>query len=125
MVSSRRTGSGALLANLIREARKRRGITQQELALEIGVSQPEVARWESGRISDISLRNRHRLTDVGISRIALGLAHFSLDEVEDDFDAAIDETLKLGKPQLGARLLAPGLSWLSSEWEKAHLVVGE
>jgi transcriptional regulator with XRE-family HTH domain len=118
MVASRRANPGAPLAGLIREARKRRGMTQQGLAREIGVSQPEIARWESGRVSDISLHNRHRLAEAGISRIALGLASFSLDKVEADIDAAIDETLKLGKPSLGARLLTPGLSWLNYSWHE-------
>ncbi len=36
---------------LIREARLRGGLTQQELADLMGTSQPVIARWESGRRS--------------------------------------------------------------------------
>lgn len=36
---------------LIREARRRAGLTQAELAARLGTSQPAVARWESGRVS--------------------------------------------------------------------------
>ena len=36
---------------LVREARKRAGLTQQALAGRVGVSQPAVARIESGRTS--------------------------------------------------------------------------
>ena len=36
---------------LIREARLRAGITQQELAERLGTSQPVIARWEKGHRS--------------------------------------------------------------------------
>lgn len=36
-------------AQLIREARRRAGLTQAELAHKAGTSQPAIARWESGR----------------------------------------------------------------------------
>lgn len=34
---------------LIREARRRAGLTQAELAARAGTAQPAIARWESGR----------------------------------------------------------------------------
>lgn len=34
--------------NLIREARRRAGLTQAELAARAGTAQPAIARWESG-----------------------------------------------------------------------------
>jgi len=34
--------------NLIREARRRAGLTQAELAARAGTAQPALARWESG-----------------------------------------------------------------------------
>lgn len=34
---------------LIREARRRAGLTQAELAARAGTAQPGIARWESGR----------------------------------------------------------------------------
>lgn len=37
--------------DLIREARRRAGITQRQLARRLGTSQPVVARWERGRRS--------------------------------------------------------------------------
>ena len=87
-----------LLAGLIRETRKRRGMTQQEFAREIGVSQPEIARWESGRIGDISLRNRHRLAEAGISRIALGLAVSPLTRSKLISMQLLTRPLSLGSP---------------------------
>ena len=35
--------------NIIRELRKKKGIQQKELALEIGVSIPTVSEWETGK----------------------------------------------------------------------------
>ena len=45
---------------LVREARKRAGLTQQQLAERAGVSQPAIARLESGRTSP-SLEQVERL----------------------------------------------------------------
>jgi transcriptional regulator with XRE-family HTH domain len=39
---------GSYGGNLIREARRRAGLTQAELAARAGTFQPAVARWESG-----------------------------------------------------------------------------
>lgn len=36
-------------AQLVREARRRAGLTQVELASRAGTGQPAIARWESGR----------------------------------------------------------------------------
>jgi len=39
---------GSFGGDLIREARRRAGLTQAELAARAGTAQPAVARWESG-----------------------------------------------------------------------------
>ena len=39
---------GSYGGDLIREARRRAGLTQAELAARAGTAQPAVARWESG-----------------------------------------------------------------------------
>ena len=46
--------------DLIREARRRAGLTQDELASRAGTSQPGIARWESGRTA-VSLDDVLRL----------------------------------------------------------------
>jgi transcriptional regulator with XRE-family HTH domain len=46
--------------DLIREARRRAGLTQAELASRAATTQSAVARWESGRTA-ISLDDVHRL----------------------------------------------------------------
>ena len=35
--------------NIVKELRKKRGIQQKELALEIGVAQPTISEWESNK----------------------------------------------------------------------------
>lgn len=47
-------------AQLIREARRRAGLTQAELAHRAGTAQPAIARWESGRTA-VSLDDVVRL----------------------------------------------------------------
>jgi transcriptional regulator with XRE-family HTH domain len=46
--------------DLIREARRRAGFTQAELAKKASTAQPAIARWESGRTA-ISLDDVRRL----------------------------------------------------------------
>ena len=47
-----------MIGHRIREARKQRGYNQQWLAEQIGVSQPSVSDWESGR-NDPTMDNCH------------------------------------------------------------------
>jgi transcriptional regulator with XRE-family HTH domain len=47
-------------AQVLREARRRAGLSQHELAKRAGVHQPAIARWESGR-ADPSLSTIERL----------------------------------------------------------------
>ncbi|HEY3241335.1 MAG TPA: helix-turn-helix transcriptional regulator [Acidimicrobiia bacterium] len=47
-------------AQMVREARRRAGLSQHELAKRAGVHQPAIARWESGR-TDPSLSTVERL----------------------------------------------------------------
>lgn len=51
---------GSYGGQLIREARRRAGLTQSELAQRAGTAQPAIARWESGRTA-VSLDDVVRL----------------------------------------------------------------
>ena len=48
--------------NIVKELRKKRGIQQKALALEIGVSCPTVSEWESGK-KDPSGERLQKLAD--------------------------------------------------------------
>ena len=48
--------------NIVRELRKKRGIQQKELALEIGVSNAAVSDWENGK-KDPTGERLHKLAD--------------------------------------------------------------
>jgi transcriptional regulator with XRE-family HTH domain len=50
----------SLGGDLVREARRRAGLTQTELAVRAGTSQSGIARWESGRTA-VSLDDVLRL----------------------------------------------------------------
>ena len=63
--------------DLIREARRRAGLTQAELADRAGTAQPAIARWESGRTA-ISLDDVIRLV-----RLCALDVEFQLVERED------------------------------------------
>ncbi|MCK5007687.1 MAG: helix-turn-helix transcriptional regulator [Spirochaetia bacterium] len=51
------------LAREIIDLRKRRNLTQKELAEQVGTSQPAIARIESGSYKNISLSFLRRLAD--------------------------------------------------------------
>ncbi len=51
---------GSYGGDLIREARRRAGLTQQQLAARADTAQPAIARWESGRTA-VSLDDVIRL----------------------------------------------------------------
>jgi ribosome-binding protein aMBF1 (putative translation factor) len=59
-----------VLAEAIIEARKRAGLTQQQLARKMGSTQPVVARLESGRTRP-SLRTLERLAEATGSRLLI------------------------------------------------------
>lgn len=72
---------------LIREARLRAGLTQQELAERLATTQPVVARWEAGRSSPT-------LETVVRAVRACGLdLHVSLARYDHDDDRLIDDQL--------------------------------
>ena len=60
------------LASALIDARKRAGLTQDELTREIGTTQPAVARLESGR-GRPSIRTLERLAEVTGSRMLIRL----------------------------------------------------
>jgi DNA-binding transcriptional regulator YiaG len=55
------TASDAAVAARIREVRRARVLTQEELAERLGVPQSAVARWESGRVAGIRPRTIRKL----------------------------------------------------------------
>ncbi|MGH8973799.1 MAG: helix-turn-helix transcriptional regulator [Acidimicrobiia bacterium] len=64
---------------LIREARRRAGLSQQDLAGRAGVHQPAIARWENGR-AEPSLATVLRLVSVCGLELRLMLAPAAHDE---------------------------------------------
>lgn len=61
--------------NIVKELRKSKGIQQKELALSIGVAQPTVSEWESGK-KDPSGDRLHKLAEFfGVEEmVILGIA---------------------------------------------------
>jgi len=80
-------------SSIIREARKRRGLTQAELARRLGTTQSAVARLEGGRTAP-------RLETVLAAVRACGLdLHLSLAERDLDHRRLIDDALRLTPAQ--------------------------
>lgn len=72
---------------LIREARRRAGLTQQQLALRLGTQQPVIARWETGRQAPT-----FETVQRAIRACGLDLA-VSLVAADHDHERLIDEAL--------------------------------
>ena len=54
--------------------RERHGMTQRELAARMGVSQPAIAKLESGRVKNLELRTLCRWTTALGGQLKIGLA---------------------------------------------------
>ena len=74
---------------LIREARKRAGLTQQDLAEGLGTSQPVIARWESGATSPSVRRVVEAIRACGLD-LSVRLVTF-----DDQHEVLIDRNLRL------------------------------
>ncbi len=77
---------------LVREARKRAGLTQRELAERAGLSQPAIARLESGRTSP-SLEQVQRLMRLAGFELLVELAPY------DDSDRVRARALRSRTPE--------------------------
>ncbi len=75
--------------DLLREARLRAGLTQQQLATRAGTSQSAIARWESGAVQPSFERLRELIRACGLE-LTYGLANY-----DDSYDYFIDQRLRL------------------------------
>ena len=76
-------------ADLLREARLRSGLTQQQLATRAGTSQSAIARWESGAVQPSFERLRELIRACGLE-LTYGLANY-----DDSYDEWIERYLQL------------------------------
>jgi len=76
-------------SDLLREARLRSGLTQQQLATRAGTSQSAIARWESGAVQPSLERLRELIRACGLE-LTYGLANY-----DDSYDYFIDQRLRL------------------------------
>ncbi|MGH2778712.1 MAG: helix-turn-helix domain-containing protein [Actinomycetota bacterium] len=74
---------------LIREARRRSGLTQRELADRVGTTQPVIARWESGKRSPTYERLIEAVRACGLD-LAVRIVGF-----DEGHDSLIDDSLRL------------------------------
>lgn len=67
------------IGEIIKNARLKKGMTQDELAEKVGVKKSAVAKWENGRVSEIKRSNLKMLSE------ALGLnPNLLLGDINDD-----------------------------------------
>lgn len=76
-------------ADLLRQARRRAGLTQAELARRVGRPQSQIARWESGRVEP-SLESLRRLIRACGLELTYGLANY-----DDSYRPYIEQLLDL------------------------------
>lgn len=91
--------------NIVKELRKKKGIQQKELALEIGVAQPTVSEWESNK-KDPAGERLKKLAD-----------YFNVDELvilgKGVVDLAKDDTQGPKTPE--ARIVSFGMDKLPQD----------
>jgi transcriptional regulator with XRE-family HTH domain len=76
-------------ADLLRQARLRADLTQEELGRTVGRSQSAIARWESGRVQP-SLETLIELIRACRLELTFGLANY-----DDSYDAHINDLLDM------------------------------
>jgi len=76
-------------ADLLREARRRAGLTQEELGSAVGRSQSAIARWESGRVQP-SLETLRDLIRACRLELTFGIANY-----DDSYDSFINGLLDM------------------------------
>lgn len=57
--------------NIVRELRKKKGIQQKELAIEIGVSIPTVSDWETGKKDPTGIRLQKLANYFGVDELVI------------------------------------------------------
>lgn len=81
----------------ISEARKRKGLTQEALASELGVSRQTIAKWEQ-EISTLSVANAYKLMDI------LGLQYIEKKSFIDDVESE-DKKNSISKKKITKKLM--------------------
>lgn len=91
--------------NIIKELRKKRGIQQKELAISIGVAQPTISEWESGK-KDPSGERLKKLAEF-----------FGVDELVILGKGVVDltETIDTGPKTKEAQIISIGIDRLPKE----------
>lgn len=99
--------------NIVKELRKKRGIQQKELAITIGVAQPTVSEWESGK------------KDPSGDRLKKLAEFFEVDELVILGKGVVDlnnEAAKAPKT-LEARIVSGGMDKMTQEQREQVLAV--
>ena len=112
--------------NIVRELRRKAGIQQKELAIEIGVSCPTVSDWETNKKDPSGERLKKLAQYFGVDELViLGKGVVNLDRPEtEQIKQMILDKLKASQPQTDeARILAAGIDKLPKEKREQALDV--
>ena len=103
------------IGSKIKELRKARGITQDQLAASIGISFQAVSKWENGiALPDIALAPKlAAYFSVSMDE----LFDYNLKQIESDVEAIADEAYKYRQsdPEESRRILEKGLKKYNSK----------
>ena len=119
--------------NIVKELRRKKGVQQKELAIEIGVAQPTISEWETGK-KDPSGERLHKLAQYfGVDELVILGRNVDLFVPEDpamcgksETDQIIERLIKQleNQPKTSeARILARGIDQLTQEQREQALAV--
>ena len=119
--------------NIVKELRKKKGVQQKELAVEIGVAQPTISEWETGKKDPSGDRLKKLAQYFGVDELVILGMNLQLFAPEDPKECGKSETDQIierlvhqleSQPKTSeARILARGVDLLPHEQREQALAV--
>ena len=119
--------------NIVKELRKKKGVQQKELAVEIGVAQPTISEWETGKKDPSGDRLKKLAEYFGVDELVVLGMNLQLFVPEDPKECGKSETDQIierlleqlaSQPKTAeARIVSGGMDKLPKEQREQALAV--